>query len=381
MGCKARKYWTTKRGKVFILSIIDSFLLLFVKPQKKQILNPQKILISNIAHLGDLLVSVPSVMKIHKYFPKCEIHLLVNSECVEAASLIRGVDKVFSFEHYRHNRKNTNILFKVVRHYADFFPLIKKLRKENYTLTIDFYPFFGNSSWILFLSRIPYRVGYSSGGFSSLFHLYSTWKETTDSIKKRHFDLLKSLFPNMDSEEIPVEFKVDHSRVLSSYKLISQEYFLFFPYCGRSNVSWVDDSWVELGKRLQEINQVVVLMGKGKGLEEKAIHISKGLKESLSYINQCPFKDLILLIANAKGIITLDSAPLHLADMFDTPTVVVNTGMVNSCYWVPRKNSISLRADCGHYPCYQKYGCDSLACIKKITPQEVLNAIIELVKM
>lgn len=60
-----------------------------------------KILILNLLRLGDVIAMAPAVKAIRVKYPQAEIHVVVNSNFVDAAKLIRGVDRTICFERDR----------------------------------------------------------------------------------------------------------------------------------------------------------------------------------------------------------------------------------------------------------------------------------------
>jgi ADP-heptose:LPS heptosyltransferase len=89
----------------------------------------------------------------------------------------------------------------------------------------------------------------------------------------------------------------------------------------------------------------------------------------------------VATVANAAGIVTIDSVTGHVAACFDVPTVVLAAGRQRISLWRPNNASaIMLTRQVGCAPCHRTRGCAAMACVRLIEVDDVLSSLEELMK-
>ena len=75
---------------------------------KKKIAYPQKILVCNTAHLGDVLYTFPIIENLKAKYPNSSIDFLCSSETEDFILLNKNIRNVYTLDHFFLNRKNIN---------------------------------------------------------------------------------------------------------------------------------------------------------------------------------------------------------------------------------------------------------------------------------
>ncbi|MBI4540926.1 MAG: glycosyltransferase family 9 protein [Gemmatimonadetes bacterium] len=131
---------------------------------------PRKVLVANIAHLGDVLLStgVPAALK--RLFPGAEIDFLVSSR---AAPLLRGHPAVARVHAYDSMLLNWTArpVSRSVRWIRSLAAVLPPLRRERFDLVIELRSYFPNALPLLRLLRPGCLVGFGTGGFRFLLDL------------------------------------------------------------------------------------------------------------------------------------------------------------------------------------------------------------------
>ncbi|HXI10636.1 MAG TPA: glycosyltransferase family 9 protein, partial [Thermodesulfobacteriota bacterium] len=130
----------------------------------------KKILVIKLRHIGDVLLTVPTIRALKESFPGSEVSVLVNSgteEMLEGNPLVKEV--------IRYDRSVKGL--PAARRVAAEARLVKRLRSEKFDMTVDLTG--GDRPALLgFLSGARYRLGYRpKGGFKGKRLLYTHMAE------------------------------------------------------------------------------------------------------------------------------------------------------------------------------------------------------------
>ena len=262
-----------------------------------------RVLLSNIAHLGDVVIASCAVNMIKAAYPKAEIAFLTSSA---SKVVLEGVCPLHVFDHFKHNRAKISLLKKLYRHGSSFLKAILEIRKQKYDLFIDLYPFYPNAIALSFLCGIPSRMGYTSGGYGKfLTHPVDFCLEKDRPLARYYNDLLG----------IAGLFK---PALLLSRSPIEGQYIVFHPGAGNPSKEWGVEGWRDLLKHLS--GKKVVFTGQGEREDKMIKEIDKN---AISLSSQLSFKDLTSLVARASLVVCVDTAIQHIAAAFDTPTVTL----------------------------------------------------------
>ena len=106
--------------------------------------------------------------------------------------------------------------------------------------------------------------------------------------------------------------------------------------------------------------------------------LSQQLDEPLvNWAGHTSLREVAALLGKAKCLLSLDSAPLHMAAAVGTPSVVGIFGATNPVQWAPFNPSVRFKAvslDLPCKPCWSKT-CANTLCRDDITAQQVLQAV------
>lgn len=178
-------------GSVWLLLALNAFFQGRKKREKIPI-SPKRILVCNIANLGDVVISTTALPVLKREFPGCEIGFLLASSATELLQQHPFVDRVHVFDHWYANRRK-GVFRAIVDHLKGRSRAIKEIRQCDYELAIDLHPYFPNAIPLLFKAKIPARIGYSTGGFSNLLTESVSWSVKQISMGRRHLNLLSHL--------------------------------------------------------------------------------------------------------------------------------------------------------------------------------------------
>lgn len=380
-SAEKRIYLVKNRIFLFVIRFIDFILYAFKRNQDdiKFPENVQNILISNIGHLGDVVLTTSMLPFLKNIYPNAKIGILVGSWSREIVEDHLFIDYIHIIDHWKINRAPKILIYKVVTYLQTWIKSIRQVRKIQYDLAIDFYPFFPNTIFFLLFSNIDKRLGYASGGFGSLLTDSLEWKHEKKHITSFFFDLLKLCENNLESYACFRPY-IEYAEEIRCERLVPKNYAIFHIGAGADQKKWPLHKWSELLKQVKEQGIMVLCTGKGVKEYQDIENLVSLNDHAINMCDKVSIKELICLVRNAHYVITVDSFVAHLAYGFEIPTVVIYSGINPIYLWGPPVGHIrSIFKDLSCSPCSRKNGCANMVCIKSITPIDVLHALSSVV--
>jgi len=121
----------------------------------------------------------------------------------------------------------------------------------------------------------------------------------------------------------------------------------------------------------------------GTSADQATANMLIGSLKNAKVINACGktnINELAVLIKKCQVFISADSSPLHIASAVGTPFIALFGPTDSRRHLPPGKNHIVLNKKLHCSPCY-KTKCRLKNCMVQITPQEVFEAVMKLLKL
>jgi heptosyltransferase III len=287
-----------------------------------------KILLLQLKRIGDLILTTPAIVGLRERFPDAEVTLVVSSECADLLPAIPGVDRILMA---RRNLSDVAAFLTVAGKKFDY--CIDFTRNDR-------------SAFLTFLSNarkriVSYRVRDQSKSRARLY---------TDFVKVRVRDLhtidynlalLEPLGIEGVSSRLHLQLpqsareKVDALR--RSWN-ITKPYIVLHPGSARQEKLWEAGRWTRVIKRFGQDTDLDLILTSGASKHEQA-HIAaiKNETEIIDLSGKTDLLTLAVLISQARLLVTVDSAPVHLAAATRTPQVIL-FGPTNPFHWRPRQS-------------------------------------------
>lgn len=349
------------------------------KKNQDQCLFPQKILLANIAHIGDVIIATSIVKLIKSIKPDADIGFLIGTWAKSILQNNSKLQHIHYFDHWYLNRSNASLWTKIKRHFQTKKIALKEIKQIKYDVAVDLYAYFPNAIFLLWQSKIPVRVGYSSGGFGPLLTHQVIWQQLDQHIAYYHLKLLQQIFPDLSNNtklksEIFRDTNIDIAKILPN-GVKAGSYVIFHPGSGSALKNWSLDRWIELKERLLREGNYLFFTGLGQNEEDMIDHIIISSPNCVNLCNKLSWQGLVEIIAQAKCLIAVDTSVLHVAAAFDVPCVGIYSGMSNYYQWQPlstKSRVVTCKVACS--PCYNGHGCEEMSCIKDISVDMVYDA-------
>jgi ADP-heptose:LPS heptosyltransferase len=152
-------------------------------------------------------------------------------------------------------------------------------------------------------------------------------------------------------------------------------YLVMHPGSDRKNKEWPIEEWKKLVKKCEK-DFFLVFTGKGKREKELVAKILEGSCNAISLVDDLSWKEFVDAIKEARALISIDTASIHIARGFSIPTYALFCGIEDPCYFAPPEAKVFFqRISC--VPCYRKEGCESMSCLKEITAEKIYIEIMQ----
>jgi lipopolysaccharide heptosyltransferase II len=350
----------------------------------KEALEDLKILMIKFSSLGDIILSSAAIKAVRERFRSdaaCglaqnhKLSFLVGDESKELLMVCPYIDELLVCD-FKNRDKG---LFGFLR-------LARFLRKKHFDVVIDLQ----NNRKSHILSRLSLamnRYGYDNNKYGFLLnHRIKDEKPALDPVAHQ-FRILKmlgielkgrglELWPSQQDEKYIEEFFASHwmsphQKVVGINVSASRRW---------ETKAWPYHHLVKLCEELGHRDIRVVITGT-EADSILAQKLSNAVKNS-KLINGCgktTANQLACLIKRCNVYISADSAPLHIAAAVDTPVIALFGPTDPRRHVPPAKRLAVLRKDLPCSPCYRSK-CESLKCMELIKPEEVLEALMQIIK-
>lgn len=377
------KYLVRYPGVSTILNLIDVFLSLKKRPFKGEIAKPKAILLSNLAHLGDVVNATAVLPVLKSAFPTAKIGFVVGNWAKGLLEDHPLIDAIHVVDHWKFNRSKISFLQKLTHYFKTKKRALFEIKTMRYDVAIDLYYYFGNAIPLVKKAKIPIRIGFTSGGFGPLLTHSFNWKNINRRVIDCYIDLLKTLnikedhLKKLEPTLSPIKESLYHELAIRFPKLKSS-YIVIHPGTGAIFKEWPLSNWKALIEKCTDAGYAIVLTGQGRKETELISELSKDFPQTINLANQLTLKEFITLLQGARLLIGVDSAAGHIASAVKTKSVLIYPGINNSKEWAPDGGlSEILQHPVPCAPCFRRKGCKTMECVRGIEAKDVFSRISE----
>ena len=322
--------------------------------------DPRTILLVQLDHLGDAIISTVMLPPLRARYPKASIEVLAgpwNREIFEAAPEVDRVH-VSRLNRFARGRRGLGWIFSAL-----WWGLA--LRRRRVDLAIDCRGEFPLGV-ILWLSGARRRVGWDCGGGGFLLTDSPPFVPDRPEVDSR-LALLAELGIRPRGEEVwrPVIHPSEQARDRAERLLaeLPRRSGIGGPLCvvhvgaGMRAKQWSAEHWRELiGRLVDRLGAQVVLVGSpGDRIIARQIAGRRPRAEVADWTGRLSVAELAAVLERADLALGADSGPAHLAAAVGTPVVVLFSGTNNPRQWQPAGTQVHVvrhPVDCS--PCHRR---------------------------
>ena len=289
-----------------------------------------KILLLQLKRIGDLILTTPAIAALREKFPEASITLVASRECADLLPAIASVDRTLVT---RRKLRDLRMFFAVAR--------------EKFDYCIDFTRN-DRSALLAFLSGaqkrvVSHRIKVQSKSRARVYNEFARHRMREMHTLDYHLALLEPLGIGNASPALHLELPRaarEKAEKLRRDAKIENAFIIFHPGSARVEKFWETQRWADVIDHARRDYDVdLVLTGGTSALEQEHIReIKARLRHPIiDLAGKTDLLTLTALIAQARLLVTVDSAPMHLAAATQTPQVVL-FGPTNPFHWRPRES-------------------------------------------
>lgn len=382
-------------GTIFGLAKIVRRMLNFCRPSPGPADDPRSILVLQLDHMGDAILSTGMLHSLRTSYPSARIDILVgpwNRALFEET--VADVDRVIVFESGgRLARLGKLRWMSVIAKMAWPVAMLRygwKLRRERYDLGIDVRGEMPHAA-LMWVAGIRRRVGWVAGGGGFLLTDSPRWVPDRPEIESRR-SILETLGLSVDRSAMLPRLTVPSNLTAEQILGESYKYIVIHLTAGTRAKEWPVEHWARLIANLLDNpprslpSPKIVLVGIaadhiiGENVEKLVAGPARVASPARveNWIGRLSLVELAAVLDRATLMIGADSGPAHMAAAVGTPTVVLFSGTNCQAQWRPPGEHVTVLAhDVPCRPCHQKKACPIAAhpCMTGITPEQVAEAV------
>lgn len=342
-----------------------------------------KILLIKQTSLGDVLHMTPVIRALKKWQPDCTIDVVTDKRALGILENNPYINKLYVLDIYRYETeifKSPSLFFSTIK---EFFSHIKDVRKEHYDIAMDLQ---GLERSVIFLYLCHAEKKFAKGKWLGLKSNY--YKDINAIVGLLSF--LKFINCPDDGTDLdyflPGNIEADFTKRIENIKYsissnfdIKDEYIVFSPFSRWDTKDLSVNKSREIIKEIQKLKDIQIIVSATSDYDKKCAEIAEGFDNVLNSSGLFNLPQLAYLIKNSKGMITVDSFPMHTGCAFQKPLIAI-FGPTSEVRVGPiAKNSETIRVEnleCAR--CYKRKNCpNNHICIENIDAEILAKRFIE----
>ena len=332
-----------------------------------------KILLLQLKRIGDLILTTPAVAALRESFPDAQLTIVVSSECADLLPSVPDVDRTLMA---RRNARDLALFFSVAASRFDY--CIDFTRNDR-------------SAFLALLSgarrrAVSYRVRQQSKMRARAYTDFVSVRMRDTHTIDYNLALLEPLGVRTAASRAPYLHlpQVAHEKgdALRRDWKITRPYVILHPGSARREKLWEPERWAEVIDHFGRNNDIDLVLTSGSSLNEQA-HIA-AIKNKVQQIIDLSGKTNLLtlaaLIGHARLLVTVDSAPMHLATATRTPQVAL-FGPTNPFHWRPRESPALILQGKSAAPVTEFVPAQPRFAMSQISTEAVISAMDSLLSL
>jgi lipopolysaccharide heptosyltransferase I len=337
----------------------------------------QRILLIKPSAAGDVLHTLPLLVKLRARYPAAQIDWLITPENAELVRCHPALSNVVHFDRRRFGRFGRDW-----RATNGMLNLLRTIRRNRYEMVVDMHGQLRSALFTL-VSGAPVRVGFErarEGAWLSYSHRIPL--PTMDTHAVDRYLWLGGLlgFDDLPPDltlHLPPEADGDVDKLLARHGIANRPFALLVPGTVWETKHWRVDGFADVARHLLRRGLAVILAGSPRDRQRCAL-VAEACREVCDLSGQTTLAGLGALIRRATICVTNDSGSMHVAVALSRPVVSVfgPTSTVRTGPYGRPEAVVQANLECA--PCYLRKlsRCPhNHACMREVSSAMVIERI------
>ena len=325
------------------------------------------ILLIQLKRIGDLILTTPAIAAVREKFPDAEITLVISDDAAELMPALTGVNRIL-----------------LMKRSIAGLGTLATIASKRFDYCVDFTRN-DRSAFLVLLSHarkriVSFRIKVRSKFRTRFYNEFVEHRMRDMHTIDYHLALLEPLGIANASRAIQLDLpQTAHEKAAQlreSFNLHKQ-FVVFHPGSARPEKFWDARKWADVIEHAGQNHDVDLVLTGGVGLLERT-HLqdiqSKLRRSIVDLSGKTDLLTLAALLAQARLLVTVDSAPMHLAAATRTPQVIL-FGPTNPFHWRPRESPALILQGDSASPITEFVPKQPRIPMKQISTQAVINAM------
>ncbi len=347
-------------------------------------LNGQRILIIKQSSLGDVVHTLPLAHALKRTYPSCEIGWVIESGLQDLIRYDRTIDTVFPIHIPSTSEPGApkGVYWKALKASAR---VLSHLRKEfkvrPYDIVLDLHASF-RSGMLSLANPGGRRYGFAGAKEGNTFfqHVLVANEQGREHAVEKNLLFCDALDCPVKKQDFHVDPGADARERIRSFLRdagydSAQSLVYISPTARWQSKFWLQQRWTALADRLLSFGFQVVFGGSAADVEYIDAVVAGMQMQPIIAAGKLSLSDSVALLKQADLYVGLDTGPMHIAAMVDTPVVVLfgptHPERVGP-YGVASEIIQAENVDC---LCCRMRTCSHQSCMKEISVDRVYNAL------
>jgi ADP-heptose:LPS heptosyltransferase len=363
-----------------------------------------RILLIRPDHLGDLILTTPVLHALKSRLPNATITMMVGPWSSEVVARHPAIDRLLLCQFPGFQRATQ----KPLAPYILLLTVAKQLRRGHYDLAINLRPDFWWGAALLYLARIPRRVGYAIAPATPFLSRALPFKSpapaTVSNLRlvSAALELLGEppLEQSYTPERYPLEFTptpAEHAwvneRLTQAGIAAAERIVIIHPGTGATVKLWRKEAWSACANDINSLPGLLTtptparIILTGSHAEQPMLEqIAQGITSPPLLLTDMTIGQMAALLQRAKLVLGVDSGPLHLAVAQGTPTIRIfgpTDPRIFGPWGTPERNVVIASTHrcptCPSIPCgrldFRPEELPEHPCVRLVPEQQVEDAI------
>jgi lipopolysaccharide heptosyltransferase II len=345
----------------------------------------RRVLVMRLDNIGDVVMLSPSLRTLREALPQAEITLMASSGGSQVAPLLPWVDKVIVSRPVWQDISGA-----IPQSFEREMAQVERLREGGYDAAVIFTSFSQSPfppAYVCYLAGIPIRIGQSKefGGSllsQSAMPLPDNWHQADRNLFLLEFVGFEVSDRHL-SLHVPIPIQEAADQLLCQNDINpAQPFIVAAPGASCAARRYPPERFAAVIRQLAARTGLPIVVV-GSEREQSLIDpilAANGNRDVVSLVGRTSVPELAALIRRASMVVANNSAPLHMADAFNRPMVILYSGTEYLSQWRPRRApAVLLKRDTVCSPCYNFTCPYNLECLD-IAPEEVVAEVCALLQ-